>query len=293
MSVFCDWLDVTCSPEASFLDELTEWVTGGWPVAFADVIAGRTLFSVGEGKLLLERKPRFHRASASGSVLSALRALGEYGDYLTILSSVPHSVTRLDAALDVAVDAPTILRGLERRHSADQVQITRKTLRVTRLYSKRSDGQLTGTWYAGHRSKARITARVYDKQAEALDRRCETLPPTTRYELTFRKDVGCTLRDAYMPASLFYEYSGELIDRDPSVPSWTPHGDGWVSSPVDTDLTFEKYRRRVESSPELEALGALAAQFGPGGVELAVRVYREKLEAAIESRTETALSKRA
>ena len=66
-----------------------------------------------------------------------------------------------------------------------------------------------------------------------------------------------------------------------------------MSSPVDTDLTFEKYRRRVESSPELEALSALAAQFGPGGVELAVRVYREKLEAAIESRTETALSKRA
>ena len=151
-------------------------------------------------------------------------------------------------------------------------------MQIKRFYSTRSDGQLTGTWYVGHRSRARVTARVYDKQAEALDVRGQLIEPTTRYELTFKRDIGCTLRDAHMPSSLFYEYaSPTLLDRPDGIPDWKSHGEGWDAEPAVHPLTFERFRKRVEESPEIEALADMAEELGPGATQLLIGILEKRM----------------
>ena len=273
--VFCDWLDVTCSPDASFISAVRRFCDVNlWPVAYAD--DERVLIAVGDGKLSLDVKKRYHRASASGAVLALLREFGLLKPFLALLGSVPHRVTRLDAAVDVAVDAPVVLRSLEARYPTDRVALSRKTLGVVRMYSARdSDGQQTGTWYVGHRSAARVTARVYDKQAEILARTGLDSPPLTRYELTFKKDLGCTLRDCLMPASLFYQYaSGSLLAPPRPVPEWVPDKDAdWSAVPVDLALPYEVFCKRVEYSPEIARLAELAAEMGPMAKPVLLRAF--------------------
>lgn len=278
--VFCDWLDVTYRPEHSPVDSVRLWLDGLLcPVRYSDDWS--TLVDVGAGVLAIQTKPRFHRVSASGAVLAHLRSLGLFETYLDILGSSAHRVTRLDAARDYYTDAPPFLRALESRYPDDRVHLQRKSLTVTRLYSARaSDGAQTGTWYVGHRSNARVTCRVYDKQAEVLFRQGLTVPPTTRVEFTFRKDHGCTLRDAAMPYSLYHEYSAPGIVPKPSdALPWEPHGEGWESRPVDTTLPYQVFRRRVELSPELQRLAELAATFGPEGRDHLLRVFQSRVDA--------------
>lgn len=273
--VFCDWLDVTCSPDASFIADVRRFCDVNlWPVAYSD--DERVLIAVGDGKLSLDVKKRYHRASASGAVLALLREFDLLKPFLALLGSVPHRVTRLDAAVDVAVDGPVVLRSLEARYPTDRVALTRKALKVTRMYSAReSDGQLTGTWYVGHRSSARVTARVYDKQAEILERTGLDSPPLTRYELTFKKDLGCTLRDCLMPASLFYQFaSGPLLAPPEPVPEWVPNKDAdWSAVPVDLALPYELFCKRVEYSPEIARLAELAAEMGPMAKPVLLRAF--------------------
>jgi hypothetical protein len=231
---------------------------------------------------MMSEKARFHSISASGSVLTHLRASNLFSDYLSVLASVPHKVTRLDAAIDIAVDAPLYLRMLERKYPDDRVKFTRKTVKVSRLYSAReTDGKQSGSWYAGNYGKARLTAKVYDKQLEALDKRGEVLPPTTRIELTFAKDFGCTLKDASMPASLFFTHCKPVLDTETNHVVWESHAEAWKGTPLDTKLDWEIYQRRLQNSPEIAALAVLAARLGDTGKNLIMRAFENHIAAAI------------
>ena len=64
--------------------------------------------------------------SASGAALAALRSVGAYAGYLRVLSSDVHRLTRLDVALDVLVDAPSVLDALYSRAKSGGVSLTRK-----------------------------------------------------------------------------------------------------------------------------------------------------------------------
>ena len=283
-SVFCDWLNVTFRPDDSPIISLRAWLDGLlFPVSFADPDAGIVCLRVGLGTLRIEQKKRFHLVSASGSVLGHLRDIGQFEEYLSLLALRPHKVTRLDAARDYSVDGPVFLRALEQRYPDDRVRLQRKALRVTRFYSCRaSDGLETGTWYAGDRSSARVTARVYDKQEEALEKRGEILPPTTRVELSFKKDHGCTLRDAAMPYSLFHQFaSPTLVPKPADATEWAPHGEGWESLPVAPTLPFALFERRVATSPEIDHLVALAEGFGPEGLPVVLRAFEKSLRARL------------
>ena len=277
---FCDYLNVTCRPDNSFMDELSCFLdVVSCAVSFKD--HEKTIVSVGKGKIVLLQKTKFHSASASGSAISYLRNVGAFEDYLSVLADVPHKVTRLDVAVDVALDAPLMLRKLEKAYPDDRVSFTRKALKVTRLYSARdSDGQQSGSWYAGNYGKARLTAKVYDKQLEAFEKRGEILPPTTRIELTFAKDFGCSLRDAFMPASLFYTHSLPVLKANRKYDAWVSHGEGWTGTPPDTKLDWEIYKRRLDNSPEIASLVELAAKLGPTGKVLLMRDFETHLDNA-------------
>lgn len=284
--VLCDWLSVTCSPIDSFVEALCDWLTiHGFSVEFYD---DRTsTFVVGSGKIRVEKKHNFHSASASGGALAVLREHGLFRDYVNLLGSVGHKVTRLDVALDVAVDAPVVLSRLCKVYGQGEFKFGRKALRVKTLFENRpGDNAQTGTWYAGHKSNARVTARVYDKQLERARYGIIT-PPQTRYELTFRKDYGCSLWDALMPKSIFYSHSNGLVDpptdgyvlwdKDALV-SWDEDSDevvttAWKSEPVDTDLTIERFAKAVRYSPDLIRLAALAARFGTQGEAIVLREF--------------------
>lgn len=279
---FCDWLDVTCSPELSFVERVVRFLDFAcYPVAFSD--ADSMSFRVGDGILRLDTDRKWHRASASGAVLSHLRLKGEFLAYLSALSEVPHTITRLDAAVDTSEDFPCVLAALRERYASGYMAFSRKSLRITELLAVRSDGERTGTWYAGHRAKAMVTARVYDKQNEILERTGVESPSRTRYELTFRKGAGVTLRDACMPASLFYQHSEKLgLSVPAGVEPWQSHDlGGWsLGAVVDTDFTLSHFARRVETSPEIQHLAALARRFGPAGNAALLRAFERALTAA-------------
>lgn len=281
--VICDWLDVTCSPKESFVDALDDWLCGnGFGVSFRDRDDKSVGYSLDGGILKVDTKFNFHRASASGAFLAGLRAVGLYRDFVNILGSVGHKVTRLDAALDVAVDSPAILSALCSVYEGE-FKFGRKALRTKTIFETRvSDGAQTGTWYAGHMSKARVSCRVYDKQQERLNRGIVTAP-ITRYEITFRKDYGCSLWDALMPKSIFYTHSSDLIDPPASgFDVWSSQGlVPWVAEPIDTDLTLEKFMRAVEYSVELSYLARKGSKFGASGKAVLLRRFEQALDSFV------------
>lgn len=257
MTVICDWLDVTYAPdntpERAVLDVLQ--------LAGAECIVTSekgSSWRVGDGVFKLEYARTHHRYSASGAVLEKLREAGVYMDYLSALSEAPVTVTRLDAAHDVLSDAPPILAKLRKRFPRE-CSLSRKAVRTKFILEVREDGKETGTWYVGHRSKARVTARVYDKQNQMLERHGVLLPPMTRYELTFKKDIGATLRDAAEPESLFWHYASPvLLKRPENVPEWSSGwAVGWHYERPEIALG-ELLKSRIGASGELQAILALA-----------------------------------
>jgi len=138
---------------------------------------------------------------------------------------------------------------------------------VRLLLDVRGDGRETGTFYVGHRTAARATARVYDKAWERLQRANETCPPRTRYEVTVRKDYGATLRDAAEPRRLFWHVaSPALLDAPDDVEPWdSGWGGGWRAVDLPDPLPAEVLGRRVEFSPELAMLADIADRMGPEG----------------------------
>ena len=269
MTAFCDWLDVTYAPDDVPEPELRTLLLGcGFGLA-RDTGGAVVYTSEPRGIVKVTYAKRYARISLSGGALAALRSAGHFHESLSILSTSPHKVTRLDATLDVPIDAADAIQRLRNRHSSGFVALGRKALPVTVFLSTRPDGRESGTYYVGHRTAARMTARVYDKSFEALSKRGEVYPShVTRYEVTARKDSGATLRDAATPNSIFWHIAAPaLIPSKPKgVEMWTPHGDltGWEHVPR-SFTPAEVLERRIEYSAELEALIALADQLGAYG----------------------------
>jgi hypothetical protein len=285
--VFCDWLDVTCSPDRSFVPAVREFLDRlCCEVRYSDEKS--TTIRVGDyGVIRLDTEAKWHRASASGKVLAYLRSIERYGEYLHLLSEVPHSITRLDAACDYNLDTPAILRSLDRHFPDDRINFGRKALTITRLLSKRADKKLTGTWYAGHRQKAKVSARVYDKANEVAEKQgLYLLTHSTRVEFTARKAFGACLRDAYDPTSIYYSMGDPALMKTPAdVSPWEPLAEftAWTSPEMVDLLPYEIFKRRVERSSELDHLAELAAELGVVGVKLAVRVFEQRLLAKLNA----------
>jgi hypothetical protein len=281
MTVIADWLDVTYSPlsapEQAVLDVLQQ--------AGAECINSDNngaSWRVGSGVFKLQWKATFHRYSASGAVLEHLRLTGLYMDYLSALADAPHAVTRLDAAHDVLTDAAPIIAKLRRRYP-HECNLSRKALRTKSILEAREDGKESGTWYVGHKSKGRITARVYDKSLQMLNVHGVVIPECTRYELTFKKDMGPTLRDAAEPERIFWHHATPLLLKRPQdVSSWqSGWGGGWNYQRPETPLAGV-LKARIESSAELAALAELAdrADCADYCIALIERVLRRNISNA-------------
>lgn len=285
MTVKTDWLDVTYAPNDTPEHAVLMSVQAAGAECLSDDGGSGSRWGLNGGSLKIDYRQRFARFSASGAFLDGLRAAHCFHDYLSALSESPHAVTRLDAAHDVPKDSPPILKALIKRYP-QQCAFTRKALKTKRILETRADGKESGTFYVGHRQKGAITARVYDKQLERLNNAGEETPPLTRYELTFRKAIGPTLRDAAEPERIFWQHAGPLLLKRPQgVPEWVSGwGGGWNYKPEEKPIGAI-LKSRIESSSDLAAIAALvskAAQDGDDCLDWTLRQLERVFTARVE-----------
>lgn len=280
MLIFCDWLDVTYAPNDCPYPELNRLLLGAGFALSRDNSSFRTYVPPGgHGSLRVSHSTRYARISLSGAACASLRASRLWDEVLFILGSSPHRVTRLDAALDIPRDAADVLEELRLRYPDGQVSLSRKAQRVTEFLSVRPDGRRSGTYYVGHKDNARQSIRVYDKALEQLDKRGLTIPPLTRYEVTARKDYGATLRDAAVPESIFWHIAApSLLTAPKGVPMWMPNLEQLRTPPAPSFTAYEVLKRRVENSPELEALADLSDLLGPDGRKMLLHMLEKRVQ---------------
>ena len=277
--VFCDWLDVTTPPteEHRLRSSLGVVLSGSCGSKVTD-----DLYDLGGGKVKLSSMRGIFRVSVSGTAIRVLQLQGMWANLLAELGDGPHRVTRLDAAVDIDHDGADALESLQRAYPRGEVRLSRRPIKVKEMVSVRPDGRRTGTWYAGHRSAAEITCRVYDKAQQILDTTGESVPPRTRAELTVRK--GCTLRDAYEPERVFWHYMAPAIFKRPSdVPEWSSGwAEGWTMKRVEL-LPAQRLKALIERSPDLAAIIELSDAVGVHGRSMALRLIEGKIRRAAKS----------
>ena len=278
---FCDYLDVTTHPDSMTADEIIDYASSYSTDIWKNKDGDRYGLVLGGASLIIDKRDAYNRISASGKVLTFLRAAKLFDEYLSILGSNAHNVTRLDSAIDYPEDFSYLLPAFKRRYKKRGMRLTQKESKVTFMTSCRaSDGRETGTIYGGHRTRNRVTLRGYDKTDELLEHTGLLYEDVSRFELTCRSDTGVTLRDAQTPYSLFWHYAGRdvLKSRKPKdVPKWEPYVDGgWCSVDRVSDPAA-KIRYLVENSASLDRMIEEADKLGPEGARYLGRVLNRRL----------------
>lgn len=273
--IFCDYLDVTHASDSPAIAEVRLLLSsvGGRPRPGS----GLTAWSVGDGVFKFDMRSGFGgftRFSASGSVCAHLRSSGVWGEYLSLLGSEPHNVTRLDAALDSQYDPALVLAELTGRFPSGRAHLAggRKSYPIKRLVGVyedlRGDRLETGTFYIGHGANNKVSARVYDKGLQLYEKKgAPVYEKITRIEVTARREYGATLRDAYEPERLFWSIASPTISAKPSsVPDWVSGwGEGWQAPERVSRLPYEVMCHYLDNSPDLEYLVSLADHLGADG----------------------------
>jgi hypothetical protein len=283
-AIRCDWLDVTFPADSPLLGALAGFLLDHG--ASARRVNDQTVeyrFPWAEwGNIRIEQSIRgWGRASASGGSCEALRAISAFGQYVSLIGEYPHSLTRLDVCLDIPGPAsPVIMALVDRYPPGSQVYLTRKGVDTDYHLQPTASRGFTGTFYAGNkRGAARVTARVYDKQAERL-RFGVVIAPLTRYEITVRKRCGATLRDVLDPSALFWNFAAPaLLDAPPGQLPWVPFdGDQWAPGARPEITAYERLKRRVDASVDLASLVDLANDFpGDTGIVVLFRLLQTRL----------------
>lgn len=282
---FCDWLTVTCQPESNFTDSVLA-ALDSLPTEISFAADYKQLYRIlgaPRATCTLEQSRLFHSVSVSGTFLASLRQTSQLDRFLFAIASAPHTVTRLDVAKDYRLDFPVVLKALNAAYADGTCSLSRKALRVTEMLGVRSDGSKSGTWYAGRRQKGNITGRIYDKSLEMQDKLGVASPfPITRVEMTARKRVGCSLRDASNAEPLFYKLaSPAFVATPPGTPEWVQGGGSfaWAAGPAEKPPAYPLLKYRMENSAEVKRLAALAAEMGDYGEEMAIRLLRAQIQA--------------
>lgn len=236
--------------------------------------------------------------SLSGRAIAALRGapFDYWGEFLAIIGEGSHHVTRVDAALDVAEDAPPIVARFYRRARSGCFKLTRKAIPASEIRRETGvglvDGRDTGTVYLGARTRD-VFARVYDKRQELLQRaidahkgaaRDEVIAlndpgPLTRYELTLGRKVGLSLRDAYEPEAVFWHFAGDDLApserRRPGVPAWRAHGPGFSVPRSGAPDYARQLHLLLETSHDVRRAVTIADRLGPYGRDYLAQLLRK------------------
>lgn len=275
---FCDWLDVTFSPEAFSFEEFCSGMVDIYPYLSEIKTKDETvhLFSLTTGTLQVSFKKTFIRLSLSGGALLALRAADAFLPLLGWMSDWPHRVTRIDVSMDSAKSGSHVVADLWNRYK-DGVSIGQRPLQTSTITAVDDRKRTTGTFYAGYKSKATRTFKVYDKRWEAFCKTGAALADRTRYEFTMRGGKSKTnaqpsLKDAAMPLALFWDMASSILKAPSGVPVWedtsmTP----WTYERPEGLTVWQKLVALLETSPDIARAYKYADELGDPGLQLVIR----------------------
>lgn len=284
-AVFCDALTVTTPLEEweSLPGDMTELLNASsMQLSYRD--DGRELWETPDdtGIVRFQRhgKAQVVSVHASGRALARLRSAKLFAEYLHVLASRPHKVTRIDVSADVVCDAPSVLADVLDRGRSGLVSLTRKAVHreaVEFWNSLRPDGRESGTIYLN--KKADVGACIYDKRLERYNKtpaEWGDLDERLRYELRVTNGLP-TLGDAYCPAPLFFQHmSPSLVPRPEGVAERVHNGFGFSIERSPPPLPAARLKARAESSADLGALCVLASRQGSGGLPYLLSVVRDR-----------------
>ena len=218
--------------------------------------------------------------SFSGAFLDRVRGCGLLSEALHSIGSDEHRVTRLDVAHDLFVESPPILRKLLAKGRRGSLRLSRKALKgkhvtfVDRSPLYETKHSRTGTVYLGSRKSHEVSARIYDKRNERIDRGFDDPGPVTRYELTVSGKLRPSLRDVFEPAPVFWNFMADILPKPHHSSPWVPAGDDLRLDPLPIRDPEEVLAAKVADSPEVEHLLDLARRIGPGGLDTLVQHLR-------------------
>lgn len=285
--VFCDWLDVTFPSDSGLWLDLQDFLLGQCCSSKSlkeETTEYRHPFAQWGSFQLLRSSQGWSRISASGGSCKALKVSKGWGEYLSLIGSYPHTVTRVDTTMQIAVDAAPFVMGLVDRYiPGNPVKLTRKGVKPDCILKPILYGGkgLTGTFYAGRldSGSSKASGRVYDKRNEQMDRHGVDIGPCLQIEMTGRKGLGVTLRDAYDPAPLFWHLASPAILPLPAgVMPWSPFtGELWSPGRIDPVDPYSRLASRVAQSVDLGVLSDLADACGDAGKFQLLRLIRSRL----------------
>lgn len=261
---FCDYLNVT-SPKDNgdlIMDALKPLLDA---LGASEVAEGIYKYDLKGGTFKYSKRGQVVIFSASGGFLQTLRERGFFGDYLSALASFPHRVSMLHATVDFLVEPSEIVQRVKRLGQEGEIALTRKSIPpkfVHSLLSLNAAGVETGTVYLGNRKNADVWAKVYDKQHERLSKGFDDPGAILRVEIAVQSDVGATLRDAFNPLALFYNFaSTSLVEPPLDVPVWSANGEGFVLDEKPSNLTYEQRLKSIlEGSLDVSRLLRVATE---------------------------------
>jgi hypothetical protein len=244
----------------------------------------------GGGSVKINVFLRVFQYSFSGAVLRLAREAGLLDSLLFCFADVPHKVTRLDIAHDVAVNSPVVLGRLYSSAVQGLFRFSRKSVdpsHVKRILSPSLyGGRDTGTVYIGLR-KHNVSLMVYDKRQELLSRLGSDIGYNlTRYELRCSRKLGISLRDVSSPDSLFWAHMGTILKTPTNVPEWVSSPEGYSMPSRVALLPYEALKRSIASSPVLADWVSLAGQIGDSGSDSLLRLIKREVDRLVIARSE-------
>lgn len=289
---FADYLNVTSPseygdeikarllPVIESLGPFTETEGGVYRLMDEKLRPTRGTFKFGKrGKVVI--------VSASGGALQSLRAYGVYGTYLAELAAFPHRVSMLHATQDyLAPSPPAVIAAVRDAGFSESLMLTRKRIlkaHVNALLGSNIHGEITGTVYLGNRANADVWAKVYDKQHERVSKGLTDPGPVVRVEVAVQSDVGATLRDAYDPHDLFFNFAGKsLVEVPAGFLGWVPSGEGYALGERQEILPLDRLDRLLDYSLDLGKLVSVAVEaYGEKAGDVLSRLIQKKCSAAL------------
>lgn len=272
---FCDWLDITFSPEAFDYTEFCLAICDIYP-HFSEKKhkdPSSHLLLAGSGTLLISFKKTFIRLSLSGGALATLRDAGSFLPLLGWVSDFPHRVTRIDVSLDMAKSGGHVVSDLWNRYK-DGVSIGQRSLSTSTITAVDDRKRTTGTFYAGYKSKATRTFKVYDKRWELFSKSGIIIADRTRYEFTMRGGKSLThaqpsIRDAATPEALFWDMAKSILKAPKGVSEWSDTSMApWSYDRPEGLTTWQKLTALLESSADIARINSYAAELGEPGLKM-------------------------
>lgn len=281
--VFCDFVRVTVPPGEvdAVMSDISPCLD-----AIGASVDSQGSYRVGTGVFSQKLSHGVGVFSASGQILAELRAHELLSRFLMSFSSSPHKVTRVDAAMDIPIYAPDVVRSVYLLAHNEKIALSRKVVKRRNIskhfapvrYEEPSSRE-TGTVYCGG-PKAEVRAVIYDKRQEIMAKQGHDIGEhRTRLECRVSSGMSPSLRDVFEPMPMFHHFMSPSLVNAPDPPiAWVSSG-GSFSLDRAPILPFPRLRSIVDGSKDFERVFSIASSLGEPGLLMALSFIEKRMRA--------------